>query len=313
MCEKSDCKREKDLGWLCDQCQRSLISQGVPLEMLEESLTEEDNVEVKDDKVITKIDDDTTLEKEFDSPLQAQVATAAVAQGKADPKVLVPEDTQTEKLYSKPSEPSDGYEKEPLKDAEENILVTLKDIDWDIEKILADLDQGEDAEEVISALPDPWTIRLNSVELNSDDIKSEILKAANEQAPWAIKNATIDKVEDADLGGIYYSADSENKVNDQAAKDLVAQISDVVYTELEGDTSEQAELIRNVMNQLLNWYDAVGVTDQQFATALMYVLNGLNLNPEYKEIYERVEQIADNAPNAVFPPALTQYEKDSSN
>ena len=37
MFEKADCKKEKDMGWLCDQCQRALESRGVELEFEDES------------------------------------------------------------------------------------------------------------------------------------------------------------------------------------------------------------------------------------------------------------------------------------
>ena len=320
------------------------------------TITEDsDDIKVDGNKVITKLDNNTTIEKDFDSPLQAQLATTAVAQGKAAPKVLVPEaeeemitcawckDKQDkidckkekdlgwlcpqcerslesqgvelefeensidEKLYSNPSEPSDGYAKEPIEENSEDLLVTLKNIDWDIEKIIADLNPDEDAEEAISKLEDPCTIRLNSVELDTDDIKGAILKAANEQTPWVIKNATIDKIEDAKLGGVYYDANKED-----VPDNLISKICNRVYTELKDDNSEQANLILGVMNSLYDWQDVVRATEQQFATALMYVLQGLHLSPEYKDIYDIVEQIADNAPNAVFAPAPTSYEKDSS-
>ena len=101
--EQDDCKKEKDLGWLCDQCQRSLESQGVPLEFENTSITEtNDGITIEDDKVISKFDDGTTIEKEFDSPLEAKVAVAAVDKDEADPELLVSEEV-------KPSR--EGFEK----------------------------------------------------------------------------------------------------------------------------------------------------------------------------------------------------------
>lgn len=253
MFEKADCKKEKDMGWLCDQCQRALESRGVELEFEDEidprNVVEEgnDDIEIDDNKVITKLDDDTTIEKDFDSPLQARVATAAVAQGKADPKVLVPEasepndeggitytcdkatydyktgditcdeDLQNEKLYSKPSEPSDSYDdgKEPLTDAATDLLVTLYDIDWDFDKIGKDL-TPDDYKELVDTLPDPWTIRLNSVDLEGCDgiydIRKVILAKANEQAPWKINSAFVQKVEDLNSGEVYYNSEAETDV-----------------------------------------------------------------------------------------------------
>ena len=156
-CEKTDCKKEKDLGWLCPQCERSLESQGVELE----------------------IEDDT------------------------DPRNTIDID---EKLYTNPSVPSDELQKEPLTDSNDNLLVTLSHIDWDMDAILKDIDENEPGEiqDVIEALPDPWTIRLNAVDLEKansiEDLKALILKTANEQAPWAVMNAVIEKVSDADTG-----------------------------------------------------------------------------------------------------------------
>ena len=227
--------------------------------LFESGLTEDsDAIEVKDDKVTVELDDDDKIEKEFDSPLQAKVAASAVEQGKADPKVLVPEaneemvtcvwckdqqdkidckkekdlgwlcpqciralesqgvelefeDGMDEKLYSNPSEPSDDLQKEPLSDSKDNILVTLSHIDWDMDAILNDIGENEPGEiqDVIEALPDPWTIRLNTVDLDSvntiEELKALILKTANEQAPWAINDATIERVQDADNGGVVYT------------------------------------------------------------------------------------------------------------
>lgn len=232
--------------------------------LFESGLTEDsDPVEVKDDTVTVQLDDDDSIEKEFDSPVQAKVAASAVEQGKADPKILVPEASEPEmitcawckdqhdkvdckkekdlgwlcpqcerslesqgveleyedgideKLYSNPSEPSDELQKEPLSDSENDILVTLSHIDWDMDAILNDIDSNEPGEiqDVIEALPDPWTIRLNAVDLDKvnsvEELKAMILNAANEQAPWAINNATIEQVNDADTNGKIYDASTE--------------------------------------------------------------------------------------------------------
>lgn len=247
MFEKADCKKEKDMGWLCDQCQRALESRGVELEFEDETdprnVVEEgnDDIEVDDNKVITKLDDDTTIEKDFDSPLQAQVATAAVAQGKADPKVLVPEasmdedfagfkstqnddgtttydcDTtatydyktgefacgegsQKEKLYSNPSEPSDGYEKEPLEDATtDDFIVVLSNIDWDIDNV----DPNFLAK--IESLPDTIDVRVQDTMIDTadspEDLKAAILAGANETMyPFGIKDGTIVSIKDTKTG-----------------------------------------------------------------------------------------------------------------
>ena len=221
-----------------------------------------DGLEINGDKTEVEIDDNITVEKEFDSPIQAKVAAAAVEKGKIDPEVLVPEATDEpemvncawckdeqdridcqkekdmgwlcprcvrdlesrgvelefddgidEKLYNAPSKPSDELKKTTLNEAED-FLVTLKDIDWDIEAIIASLDDNDDIDEVIEALPDPWTIRVNEIDVENIDtveqLKFAILKAANEQSPWAIKNATLDHVDDANTGlGVYDKASEE--------------------------------------------------------------------------------------------------------
>lgn len=57
-----------------------------------------DGLEVDGDKTEVEVDDNTTIEKEFDSPIQAKVAAAAVEKGKADPKILVPEAAEDEEI-----------------------------------------------------------------------------------------------------------------------------------------------------------------------------------------------------------------------
>ena len=60
--------------------------------LFESALTEDDkSVEVNNNKVSVRLDNDHKIEKQFASPLQAQVATKAVIDGKADPEVLIPE------------------------------------------------------------------------------------------------------------------------------------------------------------------------------------------------------------------------------
>ena len=208
MFEKADCKKEKDIGWLCDQCQRALESRGVELEFEDEidprNVVEEGNndIEIDNNKVITKLDDDTTIEKDFDSPIQAQVATAAVAQGKVDPKVLVPEDTQTEKLYSNPSEPSDGYEKEPLEDAiTEDFIVTLGNIDWNIDNV------DPKFLSKIESLPDTYDIRVQGTTIDTADspeeLKAAILAGVNEtMRPFGINDGTVMTIKDTKTGEV---------------------------------------------------------------------------------------------------------------
>ena len=204
MYEKSDCRKEKDMGWLCDTCQRALESRGVELEFDDDTIEEDgdQNVQVNGNKVTTKVDDDITIEKDFDSPIQAQVATAAVAQGKVDPKVLVPEDTQTEKLYSNPSEPSDGYEKEPLEDAiTEDFVVTLGNIDWNIDNV------DPKFLSKIESLPDTYDIRVQGTMIDTADspeeLKAAILAGVNEtMRPFSINDGTVMAIKDTKTGEV---------------------------------------------------------------------------------------------------------------
>ena len=204
MYEKSDCRKEKDMGWLCDTCQRALESRGVELEFDDDTIEEDgdQNIQINGNKVTTKVDDDITIEKDFDSPIQAQVATAAVAQGKVDPKVLVPEDTQTEKLYSNPSEPSDGYEKEPLEDAiTEDFIVTLGNIDWNIDNV------DPKFLSKIESLPDTYDIRVQGTMIDTADspeeLKAAILAGVNEtMRPFGINDGTVMAIKDTKTGEV---------------------------------------------------------------------------------------------------------------
>lgn len=103
------------------------------------------------------------------------------------------EDTQSEKLYTNPDEPSDELVKQPLEDdTNQTINVTLNNIDYDIsdpENLSA-----ED-EELLSNLPNEITITLALNELPQEgDIDKYILNAASEQSSLPIKNAEITNV-----------------------------------------------------------------------------------------------------------------------
>lgn len=283
-----------------------------PIEtQMEEAIDDEDVVEVDGDKVTTVLGDDITLEKDFDSPLQAQIAASAVEQGQVDPKVLVPEaaddvvichncenqieadqaynlqgsifcpdcymqvtgdtmkeeyddsgfedpvicswckdlfekldckkekdmgwlcdqcqralesrgvelefeeDVMGEKLFQQATQPSDEFETATLQeeDSTHDFMVTLRDIHYDFDQILAntDLESPEEAEELINALPDPWTVRVNGVDVkkledasNNQEMADVILQAANQHLPYTILNATVSKIEDTDFAFLIY-------------------------------------------------------------------------------------------------------------
>lgn len=156
----------------------------------------------KDNEISMEFDDQE-IKKDFESPVQASIAKAGIEAGKLDPKVLMTDETVDEKLYKNPSAASDEYVDVALKDAVfDTLIVTLRDIDYDFETILNDpeIPDNTDMEELIKMLPDPWTIRLNSVDIpdngSVEDLKQAILKAANEQAPWAVLNAVIQDVQE---------------------------------------------------------------------------------------------------------------------
>lgn len=158
--EKLDCKKEKDMGWLCDQCQRALESRGVELEF--------------------------------------------------------EEDVMDEKLFQQTTQPSDEFETATLQEEEDStadFIVTLRDIHYDFDQILAntDLKSPEEAEELIDALPDPWTVRVNNVDIkklenssNNQEMAYVILQAANQHLPYTILSATVSKIEHPDFGFLMY-------------------------------------------------------------------------------------------------------------
>lgn len=229
-----------------------------------------DGLEVDGDKTEVEVDDDTTIEKEFDSPIQAKVAAAAVEKGKADPKILVPEaaedeeitcswckdkqakidcqkekdlgwlcpqciralesqgvemefeDGIDEKLYSNPSEPSDDMVKTTLNE-ENSVDITLSNIDWDMEAILNELEDGEDVDEVIENLPDPITIRVSLDELENmepkDTLKQSMIAMLSKKLPWPIFDADLETV-DSSVDNLSNSSVKSNDTYDDSMETL---------------------------------------------------------------------------------------------
>lgn len=229
-----------------------------------------DGLEVDGDKTEVEVDDDTTIEKEFDSPIQAKVAAAAVEKGKADPKILVPEaaedeeitcnwckekqakvdcqkekdlgwlcpqcvralesqgvemefeDGIDEKLYSNPSEPSDDMVKTTLNE-ENSVDITLSNIDWDMEAILNELEDGEDVDEVIENLPDPITIRVGLDELENMEskgtLKQSMIAMLSKKLPWPIFDADLETV-DSSVDNLSNSNVKSNDTYDDSMETL---------------------------------------------------------------------------------------------
>ena len=109
------------------------------------------------------------------------------------------EDGMDEKLYNKPSEPSDDEVKVTLNE-ENSVDVTLSNIDWDMEAILNDLDDGEDIDEVIENLPDPITVRVSLDEFENmepkDTLKQSMIALLNKKLPWPIFDADLQTVQE---------------------------------------------------------------------------------------------------------------------
>ena len=241
MFEQADCRKEKDMGWLCDQCQRALESRGVELEFEDEVIEEMNNnsdIQVNGNKLSLQLDKNTTLEKEVNNERDAQIAKAGIDNGKIDPAFMVnedytgfkttqnddgtttyncdttatydwktgdftcQEDMQNEKLYSNPSAASDGYEKEPLEDAtSEDFVVVLSNIDWDIDNV----DPRFLAK--IESLPDTIDVRVQDTMIDTadspEDLKAAILAGANETMyPFGIKDGTIVSIKDTKTGEV---------------------------------------------------------------------------------------------------------------
>jgi hypothetical protein len=155
--EKADCKKEKDLGYLCDQCIRA--------------------IEAKEGDIL-----------EFE------------------------EDVMDEKLFQQATQPSDEFTTTSLQEENTDVLVTLKNIRYDFDQILndVDLDEPGEVQDLIDALPDPWTVRLHDIDLaaadNFDQLHQIVIEKANAQLPWGIFDANIEKVEEADTGLMIYDA-----------------------------------------------------------------------------------------------------------
>lgn len=240
-------------------------------------------IEQDDNKLSIKVDDDHTVEKEFDTKAQASVAKAGVEQGKLDGEVLLNEEDKdnfryediepgwyvscpkaeelglnigitgpyksreealagmeefepylsieeiteddlnqvalaaessemNEVLFKNKGEPSDPYVNEPLKeeddkddentseepdeedvnsDPNEDVIITLGNIDWDIESISAD---NQDIEQMIMNLPETLQLTVKAGELDTDEpekVRETLMDLANKSSVMKINNATI--------------------------------------------------------------------------------------------------------------------------
>lgn len=214
--EKVDCKKEKDLGYLCDQCIRA--------------------IEAKEGDVL-----------EFE------------------------EDTIDEKLFQQATQPSDEFTTTSLQEENTDVLVTLKNIHYDFDAILNDVDLNEPGEvqDLIDALPDPWTVRLHDIDLAAADdfdrLHQIIIEKANAQLPWSIFDANIEKVEEADTGLMIYDANWKEHTPTVEEKAL-----EKVYTE-----TDKFVVTQDILDVLKSVTDkAVLVLVDQYENGL---INGFTL------------------------------------
>ena len=164
--DKIDCQKEKDIGWLCPRCIRSLESQGVKLEF---------------------------------------------------------EDDIDEKLYDKPSEPSDDMVKTTLNE-ENSVDITLSNIDWDIESILDSLNDNEDIDEVIENLPDNVTVHVDIDEFENmepkDTLKRNMIAILNKKLPWPVFDADLETVDTTAIDNLNNSKVTSNDTYDDSMETL---------------------------------------------------------------------------------------------
>ena len=106
-----------------------------------------------------------------------------------------------EVLFTGEQPASDPVVEQPLQDAVQDLTVTLTDVDWDIDSIIAKASEPDMSKDdlfaLIQNLPNQVTVSLRDVEISDNPmmIKQAILKAANEQTPYQINNATIATVQ----------------------------------------------------------------------------------------------------------------------
>ena len=103
-----------------------------------------------------------------------------------------------EVLYTGNQPASDPVIEQPLQDAKDEMLVTLRNIDWDIDSLVSNVGNKNEITrdeliQTIQDLPAQVTITVENVKTESDPqvIRQIILDTANKQLPYKINNATI--------------------------------------------------------------------------------------------------------------------------
>ena len=169
------------------------------------------DVKVDNDKVSIEVDDGFEVEKEFDNEKVADLVGKGIQSNKIPAEILLKEDPLHEKLFTKPSSPSDDLVEQPLEDAVDEdeqvstdevpeVNLVLSNIDWDIDSVInllsdEDVETTEAMVSKIENLPDSIDITLtqNDIEQSKDleDIKSLALDLANAGSSLIIRDANL--------------------------------------------------------------------------------------------------------------------------
>lgn len=148
----------------------------------EEIIMDDENIEVveeadeeikqNDNKLVVDVDDEIEIEKEFDTPLQANLAKKGIEQDKIDPAILLKdsENEIDEKLYHNVSAPSDPEVTLPLNEKNDKIVK--------INNIKLDDDFINNIETTISLLRGGEEISLG-VDSEAEDIKKAAIDKLN--------------------------------------------------------------------------------------------------------------------------------------
>ena len=176
------------------------------------SESSDDTTEVEDNKVTMKVDDDISVEKEFDTPQQARLAKAGIDNGKIDPAVMVKEE---EIMHDKAYLVTDGtslvypYEGNLNKiegdDGDEYSFISLDEFDDNEDIKLTDYSWSskEDAERVVNDLNDTAleygvTFKIKEIDLPLDEkLYHQPDEASDPYVEKPLKDATED--EDIDM------------------------------------------------------------------------------------------------------------------
>lgn len=176
------------------------------------SESSDDSTEVEDNKVTMKVDDDISVEKEFDTPQQAELAKAGIDNGKIDPAVMVKEEEIT---HDKAYLVTDGtslvypYEGNLNKiegdDGDEYSFISLDEFDDNEDIKLTDYSWSskEDAERVVDDLNDTAleygvTFKIKEIDLPLDEkLYHQPDEASDPYVEKPLKDATED--EDIDM------------------------------------------------------------------------------------------------------------------